>query len=721
MNFSLWIREAAVRRWILVALIAVLAGLTSSCASNTGGSTGTSNGIEVSPASPSVRAGATQLFTAKITSSMNPSPTLTWSVNNVAGGNSTIGKITSSGALTASYTAPAVVPSPNTVTVEAADSTDATVNGSAVASLLNPVPQLNSATPLPIDLGPFSITVTGSNFVSGAVVNFGSAQLSTTFVSSTQLTASGTTTQAQVGNVQVTVTNPDPGSATSGALTAQVVKVLAPTIADRFLEQTTFGPTPALISQVQQSGLQGFVTTQFALPVSAYADPDPTETDLGPLQQRFFVQTLTAPDQLRQRVAFALGQTFVIAGDKITDPTGYTNYLRLLEADAFTNYRQIMKDVTLSPGMGHYLDMVNNDKPHTGDHANENYARELMQLFTVGTSLLNEDGSLQLDSSHNPIPTYSQAQVQEFALAFTGWTYPTMPGATQQKHNPAYWTGAMVASDSNHDTTSKQLLQYTNAASGGLLPGGQSAEQDLDGALDNIFNHPNLPPFVSRELIQHLVTSNPSAAYIDRITQVFKNNGAGVRGDMKAVITAILLDTEARRGDDPATANTGDGHLQEPILYIMGLLRAFGAVSDGSSLAGQGSNMGQNALFPPSVFNFFSPNFVIPGTSLNGPEFQILTTATSLNRANFVNTFVFNSLGSGTTVSFSSYASQASNPAALLDSLNILMLHGTMTADMKSSILTAMHAVPAGASQTLQEAQTAIYLIGTSSQYQVQH
>ena len=252
-------------------------------------------------------------------------------------------------------------------------------------------------------------------------------------------------------------------------------------------------------------------------------------------------------------------------------------------------------------------------------------------------------------------------------------------------------------------------------------PAGQTAAQDLDGALDNIFNHPNLPPFVSRELIQHLVTSNPSPAYIQRVTEVFKNNGASVRGDMKAVLTAILLDPEARRGDDSTTANAGDGHLQEPILYITGLLRAFGAASDGANLSGQGAGMGQNALFPGSVFNFFSPNFVIPGTSLYGPEFQILTTATTLNRANFVNTFVFGSLGSTTTVNFGSYASQASNPSALLDSLNTLMLHGAMTADMKTSILTAMQAVPAGTNQALQQAQAAIYLIGTSSQYQVQH
>ena len=190
---------------------------------------------------------------------------------------------------------------------------------------------------------------------------------------------------------------------------------------------------------------------------------------------------------------------------------------------------------------------------------------------------------------------------------------------------------------------------------------------------------------------------------------------------MKSVITAILLDPEARRGDDPATAVGTDGHLQEPILYMTGLLRAFDATSDGSNLAYYGSGMGQNALFSPSVFNFYSPSYVIPGTTLFGPEFQILTTATSLNRVNWVNSFVFGSLGSGTMVDFSSYATQASNPGALVDTLNTLLMHGSMSSDMKNSIVTAMQAVPAGSKQGLQQAQTAIYLIGTSSQYQVQH
>ena len=190
---------------------------------------------------------------------------------------------------------------------------------------------------------------------------------------------------------------------------------------------------------------------------------------------------------------------------------------------------------------------------------------------------------------------------------------------------------------------------------------------------------------------------------------------------MRAIVQAILLDPEARQGDDPTIVIATDGHLQEPILYMTGLLRGFNAVSDGSNLAGQGGTMSQTALFPGSVFNFFSPNYVVTDSNLFGPEFQILTTATAPNRVNWVNSFVFGSLGSGTIVDFTPVAAQASNPTALLALLNTLMLHGTMSADMQSSILAAMQAVPAGQNQALRQAQTAVYLIGTSSQYQVMH
>jgi uncharacterized protein (DUF1800 family) len=675
-----------------------------------------SDELTLSPNSAAVRAGSTQQFTPSITGR-----TFTWSVNGVAGGNAALGTIDATG----NYTAPMALPSPNTITIEAVETSKSSMNASSGVTLLNPIPQVSAVTPSQVNVGAFTLTINGSDFVSGATVAFGATTLATNFVSSTQLTASGNATSTQVGTVAVEVTNPNPGSASSNSINAQVVGTISisAAVADRFLEQTTFGPTPQLVTQVQYSGMQGFLTQQYGLPVSPYPNPAQDETDLGPLQQRFFVLALTAPDQLRQRVAFALSQIFVIGGDKVSDPTAYTNYLRLLEADSFTNYRQIMNDVTLSPAMGHWLDMVNNGKPNTsqGDHANENYAREFMQLFTIGTSELNTDGSYQLDSSGNPIPNYTQDTVQAFARAFTGWTYPLTPGAPQQTYNPPYWTGPMVAVDSNHDTDPKQLLTYPGAAGGGLLPGGQTATQDLKGALDNVFNHPNVGPFISRELIQHLVTSNPSPAYVQRVASVFNDNGSGVRGDMKSVITAILMDAEARRGDDPGTAVGTDGHLQEPILLITGLMRAFNATSDGSNLSYYSSGMGQNPLFSPSVFNFYSPNYVIPGTTSVGPEFQLLTTATSLNRVNWVNTFVFGSMGSGNKVDFSSYATQASNPSALVDTLNGLLMHGVMSADMKNSILGAMQSVPAGNKQQLQEAQTAIYLIGASSQYQVQH
>jgi uncharacterized protein (DUF1800 family) len=706
-----------VRRWSLALVVLSLAMMSASCAlAPTGFTSPDTQTLALSPAEASVRVGSAQPFAPSLAGKL-----WTWSVNGIAGGNATLGTIDANG----NYSAPAVLPTPNTITVTAAETAKPSETASSAVTLLNPIPVVTGISPPQVHVGAFTLTISGSEFVNGASVSFGGTALATSFVSSTQLTASGTAAPAQVGAVTVHVMNPDPGAIGSNNMNAQVVGTIsvAANVADRFLEQTTFGPTTPLITQVQYSGLQGFLTAQYALPITKYPLPASGESGLGAVQQRFFVQNLTAEDQLRQRVAFALSQIFVIGGAKVTDPTGYTNYLQLLENDAFTNYRQIMQDVTLSPAMGDWLDMVNNGKPNTnqGDHANENYAREFMQLFTIGTAQLNPDGSYQLDSGGNQIPTYTQNTVEAFALAYTGWTYPLAPGATQRTYNPAYWTGPMVAVDSNHDTTAKQLLVYPGVSGGGMLPAGQSAVQDLQGALDNVFNHPNVGPFVSNQLIQHLVTSNPSPAYIQRVASVFNDNGSGVRGDMKALITAVLIDPEARRGDDPASAVGTDGHLQEPILYMTGLLRAFGATSDGSNLAYYGSGMGQEALYAPSVFNFYSPSYVIPGTTIYGPEFQILTTATSLNRVNWTNSYVFGSIGPGTTVSFSNYATQASQPSALLSSLNTLMLHGSMSSDMQSAILTAMQSVPSGSKQGLQQAQMAIYLVGTSSQYQVQH
>jgi len=521
----------------------------------------------------------------------------------------------------------------------------------------------------------------------------------------------------------------EPASTDTTSTTTSTSPQVTPAAAARFLEQSTFGPTTAQISQVQQSGFSAFLNSQFGTPMSTYPDPDASVTTMTSTQQVFFTNALNNPDQLRQRVALALSEIWVTSGLTIP-PQGMAPYMRLLLQDAFGNYRTLMFDVTLSPAMGDYLNMVNNDKPGATTHANENYARELMQLFTLGLNQLNEDGTLVLDGSGNPIPTYSQNDVQSFARVFTGWTYPTQPGMTLVKHNPPYWLGAMQPFESNHDTGSKTLLAVNGTPT--VLPSGQLSTTDLNGALDNLFAQPSLSPFVCKQLIQHLVTSNPSTAYVKRVALVFDSGrflgsgatfGSGQRGDMQAVIAAILLDAEARRGDDPTTANASDGKLREPVLYIASILRAFGAVSDGAFPVNSASSMGEAPLNSPSVFNFFPPDYGIPGTNLLGPEFDLQTTATALIRANFANSFVFNN-NTGTTVSFASYASLAANPDAsgqLLDSLNALLLHGSMSSSARASILTAVNAVVAGANQNTQRAQDAIYLILSSSQYQVQH
>jgi uncharacterized protein (DUF1800 family) len=516
-------------------------------------------------------------------------------------------------------------------------------------------------------------------------------------------------------------------SSTTPTTTTPVPVPVSQTAAVRFLEQSTFGPTPAAVSQLQSTGFSIFLNGQFTQPMSTYPDPSATDT-LTPTQQIFFTNAFSGPDQLRQRVAFALSEIWVTSGNTIP-PQGMAPYMRLLLQDAFGNYRTLMTDVTLSPAMGDYLNMVNNDKPPTGTHANENYARELMQLFTLGLDQLNEDGT---PTSNPPTPTYDQNAVQALAKAFTGWTYPTQPGSTLTKHNPTYWLGPMEALDTNHDMTSKTLLPVNGTAT--TLPAGQNAAADLKGALDNIFAQPSLSPFVSKQLIQHLASSNPSAAYVKRVATVFDSGtfsgsgatfGSGQRGDLRAVIAAILLDPEARRGDDPTTANAGDGHLREPILFITSILRAFGAASDGAGPLNfvSGSNLNESPLSAPSVFNFFPPDYNIPGTNLLGPEFALDTAATTLVRVNFVNSFVYGSI-TGTTVDFTPYANLAANPDAtgqLLDSLNGLLLHGSLSSSARSSILTAVNAVPAGSTQNLLRAKAAIYLILSSSQYQVEH
>jgi uncharacterized protein (DUF1800 family) len=432
------------------------------------------------------------------------------------------------------------------------------------------------------------------------------------------------------------------------------------------------------------------------------------------LRQQFFVNAVNGIDQLRQRVAFVLSEIWVVSGVKINDPAAKVPYLLLLQKDAFGNYFDLMKDISLNPAMGHYLDMVNNDKPDpaAGKSANENYARELLQLFTVGEVILNRDGTSKVDPNGKTIPTYSENTVQNFARVFTGWTYPPKPGAVSRKHNPPNWDNPMVEDDDNHDQLPKALLN------GKVIPGGRSARADLNGALQNIFTHPNVGPFISRQLIQHLVVSNPSPDYVARVASVFADNGSGVRGDLRAVIRSILLDPEARASDDAAIAKDDGGHLREPVLFITGLLRGLnGSVNVTNNLAVYASAMGQNIYYAPSVFSYFSPNYHLAGSRLLAPEFQTYSTATSLTRSNFVNALVFGHLDATTHIDLSPYFSAASNPGDLLTAVNKVFLYGRMPAEMQQSILTALES----AQTERLKAQTAVYLVASSPLYQVAH
>jgi uncharacterized protein (DUF1800 family) len=357
--------------------------------------------------------------------------------------------------------------------------------------------------------------------------------------------------------------------------------------------------------------------------------------------------------------------------------------------------------------------MVNNDKPDpvAGTAPNENYAREVLQLFTIGLNQLNQDGTPQLDGSGNPIPTYDQDTVEGFAHVFTGWTYPTKTGATGHFGNPENYSGPMISFDDHHDTGTKQLLN------GVILPSGGTARADLNAALLNIFHHPNVGPFISKQLIQHLITSNPSPQYVGRIAAVFNDNGKGVRGDLRSVIRAIYLDPEARRGDDPTQVEANDGRLKEPVQFMMNIILALNGTGWGDCLASYATTMKQPPFFSPSVFNFFHPDHVIDGTNLLGPEFEILDAGTTINRINFVNNWVYGTPCGTNRINLAPFVTLAGNPTALVDNIASIMMHSNISPDMRTTVISTVSAIP----DPTKRAKAALYLIGTSSQFQVQH
>ncbi|MEO8433997.1 MAG: DUF1800 domain-containing protein [Pyrinomonadaceae bacterium] len=548
----------------------------------------------------------------------------------------------------------------------------------------------------------------------------------------------------------------------------------------RFLEQATWGPQGPPNNDLQHLralGLQGWLNEQFntpplfvngaaspplssnypAMPLYPVNQPTPPVCDatcvrdnytLYQLQKQFVTNALTRDDQLRQRVSFALHKLIVVAGRDLNanEASWYAPYLQAIDKNAFGNFRQLLKDVTLNPGMGRYLDMAGNSKVAP----NENYSREIMQLFSIGTDMLNQDGTPILDANGNRIPSYGQTEITDLARVFTGWTIANTNNTFNGSPAPDYISPMTFNNNANangpFDTNAKTLLNgqvlpaCTNTAfnpcTGNLTNTRNYKNAELDLAMDNLFNHQNTGPYLCTQLIHQLVTSNPTPPYVGRCAAAFANNGSGVRGDMRAVITAILLDPEAR--GDVKSAPTY-GRLREPVQLMTNLLRNFNATSDGvltTNVSGAGSfttPLGQDIFNPPTVFSYFPQDYGLPGTNLFGPEFGILDTSTTFSRANFVNTLFLANSGNGvpvnnpnrplgTQLNYSSYQAMAASCTAqscqLVDALNAAMMHGAMSAAMMSNIVNAVTTVssadPAG------RTRTAIYLIATSSQYQVE-
>lgn len=468
----------------------------------------------------------------------------------------------------------------------------------------------------------------------------------------------------------------------------------------RLLRQATWGPTQADFDRLKAMGVDAWIDDQFAATPSVYPDTLLSQ-NMEWTEEHFFQLALTGNDQLRQRVAWALSQIWVVSGVELVRADAMVPWIRLLQSHAFGNFYDLMRDGTMHPAMGEYLDMVNNKKTNGTILPNENFAREVLQLFTIGLAELNPDGSAKTPAA----ATYSQDDVLELARVFTGWTYPDAVAGQPTRLNPARYDGPMEAVESFHDTGAKRFL-------GTDVPPGMTAQQDLDNALGIIFRHPNVGPFISRQLIQRLVTSNPSPAYIAAIAAVFANNGSGVRGDLKAVVKAILKHPEAQ-----LTAPTA-GKLAEPALFITRQLRAIGGnVADYPFMSDLSTDMGQRVFHSPSVFNYYSPNFRIAGTALTGPEFQLYTTATGMTRANFVARLISGGFGSEVTLNFAPWEALATDAGALVNRLDLLAFGGTLSAEARAVMISAIQASPSAREKVL----TAFYLAFTSSQFQVEH
>lgn len=465
--------------------------------------------------------------------------------------------------------------------------------------------------------------------------------------------------------------------------------------ASRFLSQATMGATAADIADVQARGYDGWITAEFAKPrptslwdwlvSKGYGDAANVNNQNG-FDNAMWSQLVGAGDQLRQRVGMALLEILVVGIDGVNlswRQFAMAAYVDILMDNAFGNFRTLIERVTYNPAMGSFLTYLGNRKAdsRTGSVPDENYARELMQLFTIGLTRLNLDGSA-VTSGGQPVETYTPADVSGLARVFTGLVLDGSDNTT-----PDRYRRAMIFNTGQHETGASTFL-------GTNVPAGASGADAVKQALDAIFAHPNVPPFVSKQLIQRLVTSNPSPTYIGRVAAKFADNGSGVRGDMQAVIRAILMDSEART--EPTA--TSAGKLREPVMRLTGWARAFGATSvSGNWTTGNTSNstnrLAQSPGRSPSVFNFFRPGYTPPNTpiasaGLVAPELQITNEISVVGYVNYMQAVVNNTTDLRTD--YGSVSGIAANSADLVDRVNLWLAAGQLSSATVTAIRTAV-------------------------------
>jgi uncharacterized protein (DUF1800 family) len=533
--------------------------------------------------------------------------------------------------------------------------------------------------------------------------------------------------------------------------------------AARFLTQCTFGVTEADIAAVQNAGFSGWLDQQMAMtPFNMLAavrarldNPTPYRADEhSAFVECFWEGAFKRPDQLRQRMQFALSQIFTVTRENETlnfdGSLATTNYYDLLGANAFKNWRDLLGIVTLNPMVGVFLSFVSNDKedPATGRTPDENYAREIMQLFSIGTILLKPDGTPQLDAAGRTIPTYSHDDIAGLAKVFTGIGYYVPGGPTD--YNWTYGSAYAQFDQGGHDGNPVQMMYYPKHHSlsekkflGVTIPASATSNPagDVKIALDTLFNHQNTAPYLAKRLIIQFVTSNPTPAYVARVAAVFADNGQGVRGDMGAVLKAVLLDAEAR-DTAGAQADVNFGKLREPTIRLANWGRTFNARSKlghfGLGETGSPSVLNQGVLDAPSVFNFWRAGYVPPHTRISGagkvaPEFQVVSELTVAAYANFMQATISTGVGINQVTysgvdTLSDYTPEiaiASDAEALLDRLNMLLFYGQMPASLRATILTAVNAIklPTTGSTTsarTNRAKLAILLSMVSGDYLIQ-